>query len=788
MQRLLIVPNPANLQINKYLWNMNRIIFFLLIFQVSVSFGQARFDRVPDIPLTESGNQLRFPWAGGINFPWISSIDLNNDSLNDIFLYDHHNGRILTFLNNGSTVAELAWDYAPQYRFQFPSVNSWALLYDYNCDGKSDFFTLSSAFQCNGIAVYKNITTGNDLQWELVDSCLEELFVGIPQIIYANSVSLPHFNDIDGDGDMDILGYNSFNDGRVLYHKNLSMETFGSCDSLKFDFATACYGNFRFNIGGNNSVGAFHSPCRIGRPHFEQSEVCSPKSDSYIEASGFLPLTSDFKPSIDQSQAARRDDTVSSLYSIDVDGDGFQDLLVGDISAKNTLMIHSGGAEMDSQDTIYPSFDTPAYYNGFHYHSYLDTDNDGIKDLLVMPYDHENKNGIWLYKNSGTTASPDFSLATENFLQKNMLDVGEDACPVFFDYNNDSLLDIVISKAVFNEGTNSYETGLMLYKNVGTFTNPSFEFVTDDYAGLSATGVFLSPTYPAFGDLDGDGDKDMMIGREDGRLYYYQNVAALGAPASFTAPVVNYMGIDIGKYATPQFFDLNKDGLLDIICGGQRGFVNYFQNTGTASVASFTTMPTNDTLGCINLQATGTTDGFTVPFFYDSLGQTRLLVASENGLINQYDQIDGNIDGCFHLTGTVYAPSESSKIRFNITVSGSDINGDTLVDIVIGQSTGGAEIRYQHDPTIGISEYESVKPSFEIFPNPVNHELKVRFHDLKNLSSVLYVYNSLGELLLRKKVNDELMEINTGSFPGGIYFLQLNTEKYSFGKKFVVGH
>jgi hypothetical protein len=745
--------------------NTNWILFLILIYSSLEINAQANFKRTLDIPVIENGNPLLYPWAGGINFPWINSIDLNGDNVMDLFLYDHHNSRILTFLNNGKTNADSAWDYAPEYMFQFPPVNRWALLYDYNCDGLMDFFTLSDVQQCSGIAVYKNVTSGGNLQWELVNSCLEETFVGVPQNIFANSVSLPHFNDIDGDGDMDILGYNSFNDGRIQFHKNLSMETLGNCDSLLFVFETACYGNFMFNIGGNNSVANFHSPCRIGRPHGPPEE-----------------------PLIDQSEAARRDDTISSIFSIDVDGDGFQELLVGDISARNTLMIHNGGTEMDSQDTIFPSQDTPAYYSGFHYHSYIDTDNDSIKDLIVTPYDHENKNGIWVYKNNGSNASPDFNFSTENFLQKNMIDAGEDACPVFFDYNNDHLLDMVISKAFFDQGNNTYRTGLMLYKNIGTVTDPSFEFVTDDFAGLSATGLFLSPTYPAFGDLDGDGDKDMLIGREDGRFYYYQNIALSGAPATFQSPVINYMGIDIGKYATPQLYDLNKDGLLDIVCGGQRGLLYYFQNGGTTSAASFTTLPTLDTLGCINLQATGTTDGFTVPFLYDSLGQTRLLVASENGQINQYNQIDGNLDGCYHLSGNIYPRVESSRIKFNITVSGGDINGDTLTDIIVGQSTGGAEIMYQHKSTIGIDEVDLAKPSFQIFPNPVEGFLKIRIHDLKNRSSYLNIYNSIGELIIREKILSENVEFNLSEYNDGIYFLQLTTLTFSVSKKIMISH
>ena len=114
------------------------------------------------------------------------------------------------------------------------------------------------------------------------------------------------------------------------------------------------------------------------------------------------------------------------------------------------------------------------------------------------------------------------------------------------------------------------------------------------------------------------------------------------------------MGIDVGKYATPQVFDLDRDGLPDIVCGSQRGLINYYRNTGTVTSPAFNSLATIDSLGCIILQGTGTTDGFTVPFLYDSLGHTRLLVASENGNISQYDNIDGNLNGCFHLSGKVY--------------------------------------------------------------------------------------------------------------------------------------
>ena len=240
--------------------------------------------------------------------------------------------------------------------------------------------------------------------------------------------------------------------------------------------------------------------------------------------------------------------------------------------------------------------------------------------------------------------------------------------------------------------------------------------------------------------------------------------------------------------ALPILFDLNHDGLLDLISGGQRGFINYYQNLGTASSPLFNSVPTNDTLGCIVLQGAGTTDGFTVPFFYDSLGFTRLLVASENGNINQYDSIDANLNGCFHLAGKVYNTPESSRIKFNITVNGGDLNGDNLTDIVIGQSTGGAEVRYQHNPFSGILESGKITPTFEVFPNPVNDEMNIRFYNLDKRQTILRIFNSIGGIVTEKIIKEEIKEFKTTSWAAGIYMIQLMSGNYSITKKIIVKH
>ena len=111
-------------------------------------------------------------------------------------------------------------------------------------------------------------------------------------------------------------------------------------------------------------------------------------------------------------------------------------------------MIRNGtaAAEMVTEDTSYPSADVPALFNGFHFHAYIDVNNDGKKDLIVMPSEYENLHGLWWYRNSGTNDHLSFHFQGASFLQDNILDVGENASPVVYDYDNDGLNDLVVEQ------------------------------------------------------------------------------------------------------------------------------------------------------------------------------------------------------------------------------------------------------------------------------------------------------------------------------------------------------
>jgi hypothetical protein len=462
---------------------------------------------------------------------------------------------------------------------------------------------------------------------------------------------------------------------------------------------------------------------------------------------------------------------------------------LGDVDFFRITALMNGGtkdsAKIISQDNNFPSNDTAIKIVTFPALNYLDIDNDGVNELIATPFEDvyhkpSGKNQIWLYENSGTSILPIFHLVKKNFLQETMVDVGEGATPTVVDVDRDGLMDIIIGNygdvdsvyydTLWNNLYTYKNASLTYYRNIGTSTNPKFKLITNDWQGLKS--YKYSAIKPTFGDLDFDGDQDLIIGNEKGTLSYFQNIAATNSPISLSSPIDFYQGIDSSYFAAPQLFDMNHDSLLDLVIGNKLGLISYYKNTGTKTLPAFTLV--TDTLGKVH-----TNDYWnfnyanSYPNFYKDERDTFCLMAgSAAGYVFYYNRIESNLSGEFlkdslqkfyrywdtirydSVFSAVFWQSSYNSLHFIDEGMRTcpvlyDFNNDGYLDLLIGNFAGGISFYNGMKPLhIGINHIKIDQENFKLFPNPTTDYVNLELNNYADFNEMeIQIYETSGKLI-----------------------------------------
>jgi len=723
--------------------------------QYNLPFG---FEKKYDIPVKDSlGDQIINPWAGGLNACQFNAIDLDYDGIKDLVIFDRNGNRTLSYKNLG-IAGEVSYEFSPGLAKNLPHFDDWVIFADYNMDGLNDIFTYSKGFA--GIKVYKN--TGNiAIPFELVVSPYLKSFQGSGYVnILVTYADYPAIADIDNDGDLDILsfwGLGAF----VEFHLNESMELYGTPDSLIYRKTDNCWGRFAES---------------------EESNII------------YLDTCFEFNNPDPNHQAIKREDrhTGSTFMVFDENGDGLLDLLLGDVDYSSPTLLINGGmpddAFMISHTFTYPAYDIPINLLSFPVMNYLDVNNDNRRDMIVSTFDPslvkaQNINNIWFYQNMDDISGPVFNLKSKALFQEDMLDFGAGSVPVLFDYNNDGLMDIVVGNfgyfdsAYYGQGMNlycNYRSQLALLENVGTLQSPQFRLINRNWVDIPSYFPGEEPLYaavPAFGDLDGDNDSDMLLGNAEGNLVAFENNASTGEPVNFVLSNYNYQNIDAGYFSAPQLFDLNADGLMDLVIGKRNGTISWYQNTGTSTNPIFTLA--TDSLGKVDVRDPNlSVYGYCIPhFFKDSDGNTHLFAGSEFGNINYYTGIDNNLDGAFKLVMKRYLWIDEG-LRSAVAVG--YLNNDSYPDMIVGNYSGGLSwFEGTTPPPARVQEYNPTDSDIRIYPNPANDFLNIQLDkcseyqiDLVEIfdfsgRKVISIFTTFGQ--------ENIIDVST--FDGGIYLL-----------------
>mgnify|MGYP000238065635 FL=1 len=689
------------------------------------------------VTFEKDGTDLRLLGVGGFNAPQFSEIDLDDDGVMDLFVFDRYQDTWRTFLYNSTSSR---YDYAPHYEQFFPrEMQDFAILKDYNCDGKKDLFTFYQA----SFRVFKNVGSDSPEFIQVIDK-LQSDYGSVTTNAFVLGGDVPAIVDEDADGDLDILTFGSVNsENTIEFHRNLSMELYGTCDSLEFEVVTQCWGN-----------------------------VEEPSNSSTLQVTsckGIIPPKGLRHPG-------------SSILLVDSDGDGDQDLVVGDIQTNSVVHainvgdVNSASIDVNQQTNDFPNatdpIEMPFLVSGYE----IDTDHDGNLDLIMSvnnTIDSSTNHGhTWLYNNNSSTA-PDYVLETKEFLLEEMLDLGAMTAPVSMDYNGDGDQDLLIAVDYSRNPNGGLKSRIHYFEQQN---DGSFLYEDGDIGGLSAFG--FEAVVPGLGDIDGDGDLDMLIGTLDGTLHLLRN-NSVGGQSNFTLAIPQYMSItSIGSNATPEFADINDDGILDLVVGDRTGTVAYFENGGTTSSASFPSVPTIANLGGIDVNPI-CCDGFSTPRFVrnDAFGEGRYLFVGSNELSVEIFEIPTDLSGEFtRLDSLFFNVSKISPLVM-------DIDSDGIYELLLGTGEGGLKI-FSREKNYVVDAEELEDDKFRLFPNPSGTQIQIDFQS--SAVRELMVFDVQGRLIEQKVITSASHNLTVATYSVGLYVLKVITNSESRTARIVV--
>jgi hypothetical protein len=370
----------------------------------------------------------------GINSAQIQTIDLTGDGKEEWVVWDINSRQLQVFEKVGEQ-----FRIRPELSYFFPSdVSGFLVLADYDRDGKKDLFTSTAL----GVKAYRNNSSGSQISWALAQNFLRlEGANNIP----ANNLDTPLLQDLDGDGDLDLLLFNFAVGDYLEYYRNTSVERKGIPDIDGFAFPVRHWGNFEFCGCGQISFGLTCDGRSLATPElpFDQARI--------QHAGGHSLLYRDFT------------------------GDGIPDLVLGREECSTLYFLPNSGTAISPRFTSFsnqvPGFGSLPVFPRFHVGQFLD-------ESLVVSL------------NTNETAAPfaiDFAQAVVRLergsgkplpiLQDQVFDLGENTRPFF---SGTSFSGELLVTANGKKGSKIVGQAYRM-----RYTGAQLEVMEEDYLGLS---------------------------------------------------------------------------------------------------------------------------------------------------------------------------------------------------------------------------------------------------------------------------------------------------------------
>ncbi len=301
-----------------------------------------------------------------------------------------------------------------------------------------------------------------------------------------------------------------------------------------------------------------------------------------------------------------------------------------------------------------------------------------------------------------------------------------------------------------------YLGNMQYFENIGTASEPAFAAPLQNPFGLTPTSLFATPT---FADLDADGDMDMLAGEYFGDLKYFENTGSATNP-QFAAPQSNPFGLDsVYVDSFPALADLDGDGDFDLLVGEYYGSMQYFENTGTPENPQFAA-PQQNPFGLTS------TYYLSMPAFadLDLDGDLDLIVGEEYGNF-QYFENTGNTNNP-QFAPPVQNPFGLVPTYYFSFPAFADIDNDGDFDLFAGEYYGAIQFFRNNDIT-GITNISN-STDVNIFPNPARNMVSVETaKEIKRIE----IYSLYGMKVM--EINNPSGSFRVNDLKNGIYSVKI---------------
>jgi hypothetical protein len=582
---------------------------------------------------------------------------------------------------------------------------------DWNEDGLTDLFVRD---QDGRLQYFLNSGSADEPNFEFQTKAFQNLDVG----------QWFTFFDYDHDDDIDLIASPQSPD--VTLFENVSDSLILAVSQLLDDSSVAVHGGQIViptiaDIDADGWEDLFVGGVSGAVTYYRNLGLTDGLPVYHLETNSFEDILIVWVPGRDDRHGA------NALEFYDIDDDEDLDLFWGDYYQPGLFFLENFGTSSDPDipDSLmidsYPQ-NEPVSSAGFNVPRLIDLNSDGAAELFVGVqsgiYGTDFVDNFWYYD---MTVEGDFGLVTKNYFEQ--IDLISGTIPTLADMDSDGDLDLFIGNE-FDASNSGWKGDVYFFENIGSAVSPQFEMVDSSYFD-EGMGNNMAP---AFGDLDGDGDFDALVGDYNGEISFFLND---GSP---TEPNFSYQGkfleIDLAGRATPALGDVEGDGDLDLYVGDKNGSVHVWSNEGDP--ANYNFIKISDDL-----------------FSGENLGLEIALELADFDNDGDLDLLIGNQSGELYLANP--SGSELHQLEqlphsgLNLAPTIGDMDSDGKMDLIVGSNEGGLQyFSVEEQSVVNNEDFPIMTRLVSCYPNPFNNTAIFQLSSDVPADSRLIIYDILG--------------------------------------------